>query len=187
MGVEALGMKMTYPEYLEHERKSDVRHEYLRGEVFAMAGGTPEHSYLATKMGTELSIALKGGSCRVFNSDLRVRLVETDYSCYPDVTVVCGELLRARDDKDAASNPTLVVEVLSESTEAHDRGAKLAHYRRLPSLKEIVLISQAPQRVEVWRRATGHFEVFEWGPGQLIELESVNAKIAVDELYRGMP
>src|SRR5947208_2662541 len=132
MGVEALGMKMTYPEYLELERKSDVRHEYLRGEVFAMAGRTPQHSYLANEIG--------------------------------------GELLRARDDKEAVTKPTLVVEVLSDSTEAHDRGAKLAHYRRLTSLQEVVLISQAPQRVEVWRRATGHFEVFEWGPGQLIEL-----------------
>jgi Uma2 family endonuclease len=102
---------MTYAEYLEFERTSDVKHEYLRGEVFAMAGGTPEHARLAANVISELGGALRGRPCSVFTSDVRVRIETTDRSTYPDVTVVCDRLQRAADDPDAITNPVVIVEV----------------------------------------------------------------------------
>jgi Uma2 family endonuclease len=165
---------MTYAEYLVAEAASDVRHEYLNGEVWAMAGGTPEHSALAAAMIAQLSASLRGKPCRTFSSDLRIRIVDTGLSTYPDVSVVCGQLETAPDDK----------EVLSESTEGYDRGAKAAHYRRIPSLREYVLVSQAEPRIEVFRRATsGRWELLEARPGETIELASLGCRLDVAALY----
>jgi Uma2 family endonuclease len=104
---------MTYAEYLAAEAVSEVRHEYLNGEVWAMAGGTPEHAALALALGSELRQALRGKPCRAYSADLRIRIVDTGLSTYPDVSVVCGQLETAPDDKDAVTNPIVLVEVLS--------------------------------------------------------------------------
>src|ERR1700690_3482561 len=112
---------MTYAEYLAFEEKSDTRHEYIRGEVFAMTGGTPSHAGLAAAVARLIGNALVGKPCRVYSSDLRVRMPATEMATYADVTVVCSKLKTAEDDKNATINPTLVVEVLSPSTEAYDR------------------------------------------------------------------
>ena len=176
---------MNQAEYLAAEAKSETRHEYLQGEVFAMAGGTPEHGALAMAIGGALLSALRNRPCRVFNSDVRVRIRETDLTTYPDVSVVCGHLQRDDEDSNAIVNPVLIVEVLSDSTEAYDRGEKAAHYRRLPSLQEYVLMSQHSPRIEVFRRnQAGHWELFEATAGQQIELASVGCTLVVDELYR---
>ena len=175
---------MTYAEYLAAEAVSEVRHEYLNGEVWAMAGGTPEHAALALAVGSELRQALRGKPCRAYSADLRVRIVDTGLSTYPDVSVVCGQLETAPDDKDAVTNPIVLVEVLSESTEGYDRGAKAAHYRRIPSLREYVLVSQAEPRIEVHRRAeSGRWELLEARPGETIELVSLGARLDVAAIY----
>lgn len=106
---------MTYAEYLELERRSEEKHEYLRGEVWAMAGGTPGHAKIAANVTGALIAALRGKPCGVFSSDLRVRVTETDRSTYPDVTVICGKREAAADDENAVVNPTLIVEVLSDA------------------------------------------------------------------------
>jgi Uma2 family endonuclease len=176
--------RMTYAEYLAAEAASDVRHEYLNGEVWAMAGGTPEHAALALAVGSELRQALRGKPCRAYSADLRIRIVDTGLSTYPDVSVVCGQLETAPDDKDAVTNPIVLVEVLSESTEGYDRGAKAAHYRRIPSLREYVLVSQAEPRIEVHRRAeSGRWELLEARPGETIELVSLGARLDVAAIY----
>jgi Uma2 family endonuclease len=175
---------MTYAEYLAAEAVSEVRHEYLNGEVWAMAGGTPEHAALALAVGSELREALRGKPCRAYSADLRVRVVDTGLSTYPDVSVVCGQLETAPEDKDAVTNPIVLVEVLSESTEGYDRGAKAAHYRRIPSLREYVLVSQAEPRIEVHRRAeSGRWELLEARPGETIELASIGARLDVSAVY----
>jgi Uma2 family endonuclease len=175
---------VSYEEYLALEARSETKHEYVRGEVVAMAGGTPEHAALAMAMGIALGSALRGRPCRVYSSDLRVRVPETDLATYPDLAVVCGRLETAPDDADAATNPTLIVEVLSDRTESHDRGAKFAHYRRLPSLREYVLVSQSEPRIEVYRRnAEGRFELFESTAGQTFELASLGLALEVDTIY----
>ena len=176
--------RMTYAEYLELERTSEVKHEYLRGEVFAMAGGTPEHARLAANIIGALTAALRGRTCSVFTSDARVRIEATDRATYPDVTVVCGRLEHAADDPDSITNPVVIVEILSDATEAEDRGEKFAHYRRLASLREYVLVSQRARRLEVYRRRDERWMLDEAGTGETLRLESIDVALVVDEVYR---
>jgi Uma2 family endonuclease len=176
--------RMSYAEYVAAEAKGDQRHEFLSGEVFAMAGGTPEHGALAAAMIRELGIALRGKPCRVYSSDVRVRVEATGFTSYPDASVVCGRLETDGVDRDAMVNPVLVVEVLSESTEAYDRGAKAAHYRRVASLREYVLLAQDEARVEVYRRnEQGRFELIEARLGEQFELASVGVTLDVRAIY----
>jgi Uma2 family endonuclease len=175
---------MTYAEYLAAEATSEVRHEYLNGEVWEMAGGTIEHAALASAIAGELRTALAGKPCRTYSSDLRVRIPETGLTTYPDLSVVCGHLETARDDEDAITNPIVLVEVLSDATEAYDRGAKAAHYRRIPSLREYVLVAQAEPRIEVHRRTeSGRWELLEARAGETIELASLGIHLDVAAVY----
>jgi Uma2 family endonuclease len=176
--------RMTYAEYVAAEEVSDVRHELLHGEVFAMARGTPEHAALAAAFLRELGLALRGRPCRVYSSDLRVRIRETSLTTYPDASVVCGNLETDPDDPNAVVNPIVLVEVLSESTEAYDRGSKAAHYRRIPSLREYVLVAQDEARIEVYRRAEhGRWELLEARAGERIELASLGVALDVGAVY----
>lgn len=175
---------MSYAEYLVMERASAERHEFLHGEMYARAGGSPEHGALAAAWIGELGVALAGKPCRVFTSDVRVRIRETGLTTYPDVSVVCGRLESDADDPDAIVNPVLLVEVLSESSEAYDRGAKAAHYRRIPSLREYVLARQSEPLVEVYRRnAEGRFELFEARLEDTVDLASVGVSLSVRAIY----
>ena len=176
---------MTYDQYLAAEAVAEVKHEYLRGEVFAMAGGTPDHARLAMNVGAALVNGLRGKPCSVFSADLRVRVEETDLATYPDVTVVCGRFERAADDDNAAINPTVLVEVLSPGTEAWDRGERFSHYRRIPSLSEYLLVAGDEPRLELFRRSpSGHWEFREAGPGATLELISIGVTLDVDAIYR---
>jgi Uma2 family endonuclease len=175
---------MTYAEYAAAEEVSTVRHEFLNGRVFAMAGGTPEHGALAAAVMRELGLALRGKPCRVYSSDVRIRVLETNLSTYPDASVVCGQIEIAPDDPNSVVNPTLLVEVLSESTEAYDRGAKASHYRRIPTLKEYVLIAQDERRIEVIRRnQQGGWELYEARIGAQLKIESLGISLDVDAVY----
>jgi Uma2 family endonuclease len=180
--------RMTYAEYLAFEQTSETKHEYLNGEVLAMAGGTITHGALTVAVSTALSNTLRDRPCRVLSSDVRVRSKITGLSTYPDVTVVYQQIEVDDDDKHGVLNPTLIVEVLSDSTEAYDRGAKAAHYRRLPSLREYVLIGQSEPTIEVYRRnERGRWELSaEARRGEAAELTSCGTPIVleVDELYR---
>ena len=144
--------RYTYAEYLDLEEVSNVKHEYLAGAIYAMAGGTPEHAEMAAALISMLSARLRGSQCRVYSSDLRVRVTATGLATYPDVTVVCGPLERDPGSHTTIINPTAVFEILSDSTEAYDRGDKLDHYRQISSLRECVLISHREPLVEVWSR-----------------------------------
>ena len=176
---------MTYAEYLVFEEKSVEKHEFLDGEVFAMAGGTIEHAGLAAAISIALGAALRDRPCRVYSSDLRVRIRATGLTTYPDVSVVCGQAEADAEDACAIVNPLLLVEVLSDSTEAYDRGEKAAHYRHIPSLREYVLVSQHRPRIEVFRRNdAGRWELYEYESGSHAELASVGCAIAVDDVYR---
>jgi len=176
--------KMSYEQYRAAEQGSAIRHEYLNGEIFAMAGGTPEHAALAMAIGGELLNALRGKPCRVYSADLRVRIVETGLTTYPDLSVVCDKLETDPEDPHAVLNPVVLVEVLSESTEAYDRGAKAAHYRRIPSLREYVLVSQLEPQIEVYRRnERGLFELVEARRGQRAPLTSLGIELDVDAVY----
>ncbi len=183
--VEPESSQMTYAAFCESEATSEIKHEYLCGEIYVMAGGTPEHAALAAAVSGELRVALRGQPCRVFSSDLRVRIEATDLSTYPDLTVVCGALETSGIDPHATTNPILIVEVLSDSTEAYDRGQKFAHYRRLPSLREYLLINQHEPRLEVYRKnSEGEWVLREAGAGERLILSSLEGvALDVDVIY----
>jgi Uma2 family endonuclease len=184
MSEPAARFQLSYAEYLEREAHAESKHEYLRGEAWAMAGGTIEHGRLAMAVGRELALAIGQRPCVVLSSDVRVRVVETDRTTYPDATVVCGKREVAPDDPHAIVNPTLIVEVLSEGTEADDRGAKFQHLRRLPSLLEYVLVSQTAPRIEVFQRQhDGSWLMREHGAGSTVRLASIDGAIDVDRVY----
>jgi Uma2 family endonuclease len=143
----------TFAEYLAYEADSGMKHEYDDGEIIAMAGGSRRHNALAAKVTTALENGRKR-DCVVFQSDQRVRIVATGKATYPDVSMVCGPIEGdpADPNGDTIVNPTVIVEVLSPSTEQNDRGSKWQHYQQLGSLREYVLVSQAERRLEYYRR-----------------------------------
>lgn len=180
-------LEMSYAEFVAFERASDAKHEYVNGRVYAMAGGTPEHARLSQAVGAELRSALRGKPCATFSSDLRVLVLATGRSTYPDVAVVCGQLERAPGDEDAVVNPAVIVEVLLyDSTESADRGDKWAHYQRIASLREYVLVSQRERRVEVYSRDAEQADLWhyrEHGPGGRAALASLEVWLDVDAVY----
>jgi len=139
-------------EYLAIEEHAEYRSEYFNGEISAMAGSSPEHNLIAVNISRELADQLDDRPCRVYAIDLRVTVTETGLFTYPDIVVACGASEFDEQRPQSLLNPTLIVEVLSPSTEAYDRGAKFAHYRLIPSLQEYVLVSTTAQRIELFTR-----------------------------------
>jgi Uma2 family endonuclease len=176
----------TFADYLTVERDSEIKHEFDDGQILAMTGGTSRHSALALNVG----FALRGSrpeGCTVFQSDMRVRITATGRATYPDVSMVCGPI--EYDPEDAAgttiTNPVLIVEVLSVTTEKSDRGNKWMHYQRIPSLAEYVLVSQEP-RIEIYRRTpSGTWEYFEVREGEVRLSSGPTLDLAM--LYDGLP
>lgn len=179
---------MTIAEYLQRERKAEIKSEFYDGEIFAMAGGSPTHSLIAANIAGEARQLLKDGSCQVFNSDLRIKVDPTGLYTYPDATIVCGDLQFDDDQRDTLLNPTVLVEVLSESTERYDRGRKSQHYRQIPSLKILVLISQEAFHVEWYtRRDDSNWLLQERiGWDESLNLEPLGIQIPLSEIYRGV-
>jgi Uma2 family endonuclease len=145
----------TYDEYLAYERASELKHEFVEGEIVAMAGGSRRHNALASRVSAALENARPPG-CTAFQSDQRIRVLATGLTTYPDASMVCGSIEGDPADAsgDTITNPTLIVEVLSPSTEHADRGYKWEQYQLIPSLREYALVSQTSPRVEIYRRLT---------------------------------
>lgn len=176
----------TFGDYLALERDSEIKHEFDAGEILAMSGGTARHSAVAARMIIALGNTCPPG-CTVFTSDMRVRVVATGRATYPDVSMVCGPI--EYDPEDAArttiTNPALLVEVLSVTTEKGDRGNKWMHYQRISSLQEYVLVSQEA-RVEIFRRtSSGTWEYFEVREGSVRLASGPTLDLAV--LYADLP
>ena len=176
--------RYSYADYVTLEESSSVRHEFIDGEIYAMAGSTPTHAALAAAIIRLVGVQLPFG-CRAYSSDLRVRIPETGLSTYPDVTIVCGKTTRATDDPVAVTNPVLVVEVTSSSTEDYDHGEKLTHYQRLPTVSEVLLVSHRRPALVLHRRGMDdRWSSIETVAGQTLDLASVGARLSVDEVYR---
>lgn len=175
---------VTYEEYLQREQETGLKHQWVDGEIFAMTGGSPEHARLQAAITGVLRNLLQGRPCAVYGADLRIRSRETNIATYADASVVCGDLQTDPEDPHAAINPVVVVEVLSPSTEAYDRGQKVAHYRQIPSLQEYVLVAQDAPRIEVFRRVEGNRWEFEdaWA-GESLRLASLECTLAIDEIF----
>ncbi len=173
----------TFREYLQLEEFANVKHEYFNGEIFAMAGGTPEHAALAMAIGAPLLTKLRGGTCRVFSSDLRVRVLSTGLATYPDVSVVCGEFQRDPEDSSTVVNPKVVIEVLSDSTARYDRGEKLEQYKQIDSLQAGLLFSQTSRRVELHERTERGFRTEVIADDQPLELPCLGVELALSSIY----
>jgi len=190
MGLPQSIDRCTPEEYLRRERDATERHQFYHGEVFAMSGGTPRHSLVIANVTREVGNALKAGPCQVYDSNLRVRIPRTTLYTYPEVSVVCGPLefdpLDAR--QETVLNPTLVVEVLSPSTESWDRGGKFENYQQIASFREYVLVAAESPRVETFLRQADGTWLYAAAAGMdaVVQLRSLNVALPLAEIYRGV-
>jgi len=178
--------QLSFDDWLAIERAAeDQRSEYVAGEVFAMTGATEQHNLIVANIVRELGNVLKRKPCRVYPSDLKVRIEADDIGAYPDAMVICGERAFYDNRRDVVTNPTLIVEVLSDSSEAYDRGDKFGHYRALPSLQIYLLLSQDRMQAELFVRQpddSWQFTAFTAADDR-IPLAAVDAEIVLGELY----
>ncbi|MDB6109209.1 MAG: hypothetical protein JWR69_959 [Pedosphaera sp.] len=167
--------RLTEAEYLKLERQADFKSEFFGGEMSARSGGSRWHSLIATNLAREFSTRLRGRPCVAYSSDLRVKAEASGLYTYPDLSVVCGEQRFVDEQVDALLNPTVFVEVLSDSTEAYDRGKKFELYRQIPSLQEYLLVSQREPRIEQFIRQSG-------GEWLLRDAVGLNTQLALPSL-----
>lgn len=182
--------RFTPEQYLDLERQAAYKSEYHSGEIFAMAGASFPHNLVVANVISELRNGLRGGPCRAVSSDQRVLVKPTGLYTYPDVVVVCGQAQFSDDYLDTIINPTVLIEVLSPSTELYDRGEKFAHYQRLESLTDYILMAQNKLRIEHYKRQTGKKE--QWLLSVItdkdadVSLQSIGCTIAVKSIYENV-
>jgi Uma2 family endonuclease len=177
--------RLSEAEYLEIERRAEIKSEYLGGEMFAMSGGTPLHSQIAGNLIRELGTKLLAGPCIVYTSDLRVKVEAFGLYTYPDVTVACGDPQLEDDQRDTLLNPTVIVEILSDSREAYDRGKKFEMYRQIPLLREYLLVSQQKAHIEQFIRQPSGEWLFRESAGMDagLNLPSLGITIALASVF----
>lgn len=175
----------TAKEYLELERDSEVRHEYLDGEIFEMAGANKRHNVISVNLIHLLVAQLRDRECNVYGSDMRIKIPVTESYTYPDVVALCGEEFFEDETEDILLNPMLIIEVLSKSTKAYDRGAKFESYQTIQSFREYVLITQEPFRVEQFvRKEENVWTYFEFRkPEEVVKLNSIDCELALRDIY----
>lgn len=179
--------QMTIEEYLEMENSSDEKHEYYRGEVFAMSGAKRNHNVVFSNLFGILAERLKGGPCKPFNSDLRIHIPSNSLFTYPDISVICGEMESLNNDDLNFLNPKLLIEILSPSTKDYDIGTKFSLYRDIPSLKEYVTADPETREIESWFiNATGHWEQRRYKGNDLFHSYSLNIDIALADIFEGI-
>lgn len=171
--------EMSREAYLEFERQADVKHEWYRGEVFAIAGARRDHVMISGNLAAEL----RASDCSVLQSDMRVWIDTAHLYTYPDVVAVCGEEQYEDEAQTTLLNPTLIVEVLSESTEAYDRGRKFKFYRSVSSLRDVAFVAQDWTSIDLYRKEEGRWMVVET-PGDSVEFRSVGVTVSIDDIYR---
>lgn len=176
---------LTPQEYLAYEREAETKSEYYAGEVFALAGASPGHVRIMVNCVASLFVQLKGRSCDVFTSDLRVKVSATGLYTYPDVVVVCGQPRFDDEEEDTLLNPTVIIEVLSKSTEAYNRGEKFAQYRTLESLSDYLLVAQDIARIEHFARQADGAWLFAERSGRdaTVVIPSIQCQLSLAEVY----
>jgi Uma2 family endonuclease len=182
IAVRETDRHFTPEEYFAWEEQQLEKHELIDGHVYAMTGGTQNHSAIKLSIGSLIRSHLRGNPCRVFNSDLKVNILHTSNYTYPDLSVTCDN----RDGKNALyiTYPCLIVEVLSNSTEAYDRGKKFEKYRRNPSLVDYVLVSSEEVAIDIYhKKDTGEWVILSYRSGDLVELKSIDLSIPIEQIY----
>jgi Uma2 family endonuclease len=177
---------LTIEEYLEREETALEKHEYYHGEVFAMAGTTIEHNRIVRNTLTALDSFLRDKDCEVFPSDLKVYIEANSLFTYPDLSIICGPLERWNDRNDVITNPAVIIEVLSKSTESYDRGQKFKLYRELPSLREYLLISSTEVLLEHYKKEAPHVWTLRESKerSDALKIETVQFTCPLSEIYR---
>ncbi|MEM7590939.1 MAG: Uma2 family endonuclease [Cyanobacteria bacterium P01_A01_bin.83] len=176
---------LTPEEYFVWSEKQLEKYEYINGQVYAMSGGSKNHSLISVRFITLLANHLEGSSCETGNSDLRVNIVETNDYTYPDVSVTCDE--RDKATAQYITYPCLIVEVLSDSTEAYDRGGKFRMYRHNPVLQDYLLVSSTSIEIDLYHKNdAGEWLIINYQAGDTIELKSINLSFAIEQVYRGL-
>lgn len=178
--------KWTREEYLEYERSNEGRHEFLDGEIFAMVGASLKHTFIAASTTQSLLQQVNPQGCFVGQSDVRVKVSETGLYTYPDIVVICGTPQVEDDIQDTLLNPTLIIEVLSPSTERYDRGRKFQHYMTIVSLQEYVLIAQDAPRIERYQRQPDNQWLYSTATGlnATIDLPSIGCHLRLADVYQ---
>lgn len=176
---------LSSADYLAIERSAEFKSEYFNGEIFAMSGASEPHNVIVLNTGAEIRQHLKKRPCKIYTNDMRVKVSPTGLYTYPDVVVVCGQAQFDDAHLDTLLNPTILIEVLSDSTEAYDRGRKFEHYRSLESLAEYVLIAQNRPQVEAYRRQPSQQWLLTESRGLegVLRLHSIECDLALAEIY----
>lgn len=186
MGYAAEEIKKVSPEeYLELERSAEYKSELINGEIYAMSGTTRKHNKIAGNIFAQLHIFLRNKPCSVYFADLKVKVEKTNMFTYPDIAITCGKESLADKYKDTLLNPKCIIEVLSESTEKYDRGDKFAHYQKIESLEEYILVSQNQNKIETFLRQPNGKWLYELTEDLENELyiHTVEAKIPLKDIY----
>lgn len=180
--------KFTIEEYLEFEKTSEEKHEYYQGEIFAMSGTKVDHNIIAGNIYGELKQRLKGKSCRPFNSDQRLYIPQNSLFTYPDISIICGEIITLHNDDWNILNPSVIIEVLSPGTKDYDRGGKFKLYRDIATLKEYILVDTETISIEAFRiNINGYWELEEYKkPDTTLLVKTVQVTIPVAEIYEGI-
>ncbi|MFN8472634.1 MAG: Uma2 family endonuclease [Anaerolineae bacterium] len=174
----------TPAEYLALEREAPYKSEYINGQIYAMAGASEQHNLIALNIAADINLEFRGRGCRAYASDMRVKVGPTGMYTYPDVVAFCGEPHLEDRHRDTLVNPAVIVEVLSPSTEAYDRGEKFAHYRRLDSLMEYILVAQDKVRVEHYVRQDDGWLLSEISDlDGVLRLASIDCSVPLRDIY----
>src|SRR6478609_2207917 len=180
--------KISIEAYLEMENAALEKHEYYQGEVFAMSGAKVPHNRITSNLLAELGMRLKGKKCRPYNSDQRIHIPSNTLFTYPDISIVCGEVITLNDDEYNVLNPTVIIEVLSKSTKNYDRGEKFKLYRDIPTLKEYILVDSQSIHIEAFRmNKNNHWELEEYNAiDTALEVKAINENILLNDIYDGV-
>ena len=177
--------QLTPAEYFVWEEQQLQKHEYINGEVYAMSGGSKNHSLISVRFITLFSNHLETSGCETGNSDLRVNIAGTNNYTYPDVSVTCDD--RDKTTTQYITYPCLIVEVLSPSTEAYDRGGKFRMYRNNPNLQDYLLVSSTSIEMDLYhQKENGEWVIINYKEGDTVELKSINLSFPIEQVYRGL-
>jgi Uma2 family endonuclease len=174
-------------EYLELEKNAIDKHEYYKGEIFAISGASARHNIISVNLLTTLSIVLRGSGCRPFGSDMRIHIPENSLFTYPDISIICGDVITSKVSEETATQPTVIIEILSPSTKNYDRGEKFMLYRAIHTLKEYMLVDSESIHAEQFAiNRDGLWQLREFNTAEdKIHLESLNLHLLMKDIYEG--
>ncbi len=180
--------ELSQTEYLEFEKAAGEKHEFFQGRVYAMAGASPRHNVIFSNLFREIGNRLKGQSCRPYGSDLRIHIPENTLFTYPDISIICGDIIPSNADGDTAIEPTVLIEILSPATRDYDRSQKFKLYRDIPALKEYILVDSEAVNVEVFKlNERLHWELYEYKRlDETLLIATVQVRIPLGEIYEGI-